>query len=647
MPEKNFKIILQGLDKALENLATEALRAEGYSVDSPGSLSELIERGFDNIAVVVADTVGIDVPSLTRLVNRLPDQCRLVLVSDPETLGELGETLGNASIQTVLRASEPALTSTLLVKAVQHVAGDPGEPGERLYELERLTRRLQYQLERKDFEIKTLINACEKITSSLQMEDVLRFIQESARRMMNAESSSVILHDSSGEFLQIAVSTGDKEDRVKGLRFPADKGIAGWVFGHGRPLIVNQVNNDERFYPEIDQISGFHTRSIACAPMILHGRIIGVVEVLNNKEKSEFTEESLEVFTTFANLAAIALNNAMSFNSLNQDYHLLLKEQMRGDGLERSDNETMKRVYELCRHVAPLESTVLLQGDSGTGKELLADLIHRLSSRRDKLLIKVNIAALPENLVESELFGHEKGSFTGAIARYIGKFEQADRGTIFLDEIGELRPDIQVKLLRFLQEQTFERIGGAETLKVNVRIIAATNRDLRQAVNDGMFRKDLYYRLNVVPVNVPLLRDRPEDFPLLVDYFIRKFNGELNRKVTGMSPEALSLLTAYPWPGNIRELENIIERILVMKPDGTIQPEDIPSEIANSHYTHEPRQLHSSSREPRRMWDVEREMIEQTLERNLWNQSRASRELGITLNQLRYRIGKYRIDIRK
>ena len=514
--------------------------------------------------------------------------------------------------------------------------------------LDKRLRQLEKELSRQQEEIRAVTDACRKITSSLNVEEVLRFIQESARKLMSADSSSVILLDSSGASLQIASSTGVKEEEVLGLRFPAEKGIAGWVIQNREAVEVNDVDSDPRFYPQIDQISGYRTRSVACAPMIFRDKVLGVVEVLNYEQGVGFPAEKLELFTTFADLAAIALNNAISFDDLSQDYQLL-SEQVRAEGIYTSRNAKMRKVYQLCHKVAPLESTVLIRGASGTGKELLADLVHSLSGRKDKPLVKVNVAALPENLVESELFGHEKGSFTGATSRKHGKFELANRGTIFLDEIGELRPEVQVKLLRFLQEHTFERIGSSEIIRVDVRIIAATNRDLEGAIQTGGFRTDLFYRLNVVPIEVPLLRDRTEDIPLLVEFFIKKFNSELNRKVEGISRQALGILTAHTWPGNIRELENIIERIMVMREAGVIVPDDIPGEIGQERAA--PRKTaqenHLYGGGMGKMMSAERELIVRTLEANGFNQSRTARELGITLNRLRYRIKQYAIEIRK
>ena len=503
---------------------------------------------------------------------------------------------------------------------------------------------LKEELERKKLELEMVTEACEKITSSLRVGDVLRFIQESACELMNAESSSVILLVSKGRHLQIESSTGVKGVKVIGLRFPADKGIAGWVVQHGQPAIVNNVESDPRFYPEIDQITGYRTKSICCMPLIFRDKIMGVIEVINHLQSGGFPESKLELFRTFTNLAALALNNAIQFDDLNSIYRTL-HDQMRLEGIYHSKNKNMQEIYELCTQVAPLESTIFIQGESGTGKELIAELIHQSSNRKDKPLLKVNCAALPEHLVESELFGHEKGSFTGAVARKKGKFEQADRGTIFLDEIAELKPDIQVKLLRFLQEHTFERVGGNEIIEVDVRVIAATNRNVEDAVASGEFRKDLYYRLNVVPLSAPPLRERKEDIPLLIDFFIQKFNRELNRKVKGIKDQALSMLLDYSWPGNIRELENVIERILVMRNSGIISPRDIPCEIISLRHAKESVSDNSNNYTMHKMWDLERGLIEKTLQENSFNQSRTARDLGITLNQLRYRIKKYKIEI--
>jgi len=243
------------------------------------------------------------------------------------------------------------------------------------------------------------------------------------------------------------------------------------------------------------------------------------------------------------------------------------------------ESRALASVLETISSLLDNDSTVLITGESGCGKELIAKALHFNSDRRNNTMITVNCGAIPEELLESELFGHEKGSFTGAIRARIGKFELADKGTIFLDEIGDMSPTLQIKLLRVLQEQEFERVGGARTIRVNVRVVAATNQNLEKAIAERRFREDLFYRLNVIPVEVPALRERKEDISLLIGHFISKFNKTKNRSITGISPEALNFLRAYNWPGNIRELQHLIERLVVLKGNGVIKEADLPIKI--------------------------------------------------------------------
>jgi transcriptional regulator with GAF, ATPase, and Fis domain len=246
------------------------------------------------------------------------------------------------------------------------------------------------------------------------------------------------------------------------------------------------------------------------------------------------------------------------------------------------DSDAMQQVFQMIEKIASTNSTVLICGESGTGKELVARAIHYNSDRRDQPMVPVNCGAIPEDLLESELFGYEKGAFTGALKTRIGRFELAHGGTIFLDEIGDMSPALQVKILRILQEHEFERVGGIRSIKVDIRVIAATHRDLELAVKKGTFREDLYYRLNVIPLVIPPLRERKYDIPLLVRHFIEKFNTEKKRAIKGISPEALNCFTQYDWPGNVRELENLIERLVILKEEGTIEREDLPEKIFGS-----------------------------------------------------------------
>jgi DNA-binding NtrC family response regulator len=301
----------------------------------------------------------------------------------------------------------------------------------------------------------------------------------------------------------------------------------------------------------------------------------------------------------------------------------------------------MMKIYQLIGQIAPTPATVLVTGESGTGKELVARAVHAQSQRRTARFVAVNVAALPETLVESELFGHEKGAFTGALTKKLGKFELAHGGTLFLDEIGSLRLDLQAKLLRALQEREIERLGGSRAVAVDVRVVAATNVNLRQAVRERHFREDLFYRLNVVPITVPPLRDRREDIPALVDHFIRKYAREFNREVRGVSVGALDMLVRYDWPGNVRELENIIQRSVVLAGGPVLQLRDLPLDLAL------PQTARLDDTEPAPLRDAreefERQYVLRVLERVAWNQSHAARLLGLHRNTLLAKLAAWRV----
>jgi len=309
------------------------------------------------------------------------------------------------------------------------------------------------------------------------------------------------------------------------------------------------------------------------------------------------------------------------------------------DNLVGSSPEIMA-VFKTIRQVAPSSSSVLLLGESGTGKELFAQAIHQNSPRRNKPFVKVACAALPETLLESELFGHEKGSFTGALYTRAGRFEMADGGTLFLDEIGDISPTVQVKLLRFLEQREFERVGGNRTFKVDVRIIAATHRDLRKKIEDSSFREDLYYRLNVIEIAIPALRDRAGDLPLLVDHFVRKY-AELNGKtVEGVSDEALALILRHPWPGNVRELENALERAVVLAEGVKLLPSHFPTLRQAVAETDAPRQA-AVAIPGSTLSEIEREAILRTLEAAQGSTSKAAAMLKISARKIQYKLKEY------
>jgi two-component system response regulator HydG len=329
--------------------------------------------------------------------------------------------------------------------------------------------------------------------------------------------------------------------------------------------------------------------------------------------------------------SGLKVENAALKSKLSADYEL---ENIIGK------SRPMKALVEMLAMVAPSEATVLITGESGTGKELIAKSIHHNSPRKDRPLVVVNCAALSETLLESELFGHEKGAFTGADRRREGRFKQADRGTIFLDEIGETSAAMQAKLLRVIQEREIQRVGGDETLSVDVRILAATNQNLEEAVENGRFREDLFYRLNVVTLRIPPLRERTDDIPLLAQHFLEKYAGKNRKNVKGFSPLAMDLLLKYGWPGNVRELENTIERAVILLPDEHITEKELPSNITE-HFTDRRDSPTTTASANRPLEEVEREAILATLEDSGGNKSETARRLGINRKTLHKKLKDY------
>jgi len=413
------------------------------------------------------------------------------------------------------------------------------------------------------------------VSSVQDLDKLLRLIIESATGVVQAEAASLLLLDPKINALYFKVATGAKGDEVKDFTVKVGQGIAGHVAQTGQPLLIADAKKDNRWMREISDRIDYETRSMACVPLLINQKVIGVIQVINKKDNTQFTPADMDVLEEFSGLAALAIGSARSLEQVRQENQDLKKElgekhQIIGKSI------TLQKVLEDAQKLSRSKTTALIQGESGTGKELVARLIHRESPRKDKPLVVLNCAALPETLLESELFGYEKGAFTGATGRKIGKFEAAHEGTLFLDEIGEMAPGIQAKLLRVLQEGVFYRVGGNTPITVDVRVLSATNKNLKKEVEEGKFREDLFYRLNVVQLSIPPLRERLEDVCFLAEHFLDVFKKETGLSGLTISEAAMEKMSLYNWPGNIRELRNAIERAVVMGNGKTIMPEDLP-----------------------------------------------------------------------
>jgi Nif-specific regulatory protein len=485
---------------------------------------------------------------------------------------------------------------------------------------------LKSAIDRNKFETLIEINALINSEYS-DGKELLRTIIESATRLMEADASSLLLLNPENNKLYFEISLGTKGPEMKRFSLNMGEGIAGWVAVNNRSLIVNDVESDTRFFSDISEKINFPTKSILAVPMRVKERCVGVIEIINKIDGGNFTEEDLEWLEIFATQAAIAVQNSRSLQKVREEITLLQDEIQIDKGFHTfiGESKILKDKLEIALRAAETDSSVLLLGESGVGKELFAEQIHLHSPRSNNPLIRVNCAALPENLLESELFGHVKGAFTGASSDRRGRFELADGGTIFLDEIGDLPLNLQVKLLRVIQHRVFERVGGSEPLKVNVRIIAATNKDIEKEVTSGNFRADLYYRLNVLPIYIPPLRERRDDIPILADFFLKRFNRETKKQISGFAPEAMEVLLSYSWPGNVRELENAVERAVVVTQSDSITPDlfvlDKISESAEDAY---------NGRSLKEAVNIfKRHYIRQILDMNRWNQTKTAKLLGI------------------
>ena len=477
-----------------------------------------------------------------------------------------------------------------------------------------------------------LMDISQVLMSNRQIEEVVGYVLEVGLEVFDVEGCSLALLDAATKELHFVAMEG--EAKTSPFRIPMTKGIAGHVVRSGEAVIVNDVSRDERFLHSVDASTGFQTRSIMCVPVKQEGRLIGVMQALNRRDDDGFHAGDEQLLSALGGLACAALSRARDEQRLQNAHHAFREEEDMRHHMVPSRNDRMKEVLRIARQAAKSDATVLLLGESGTGKEVLARTVHRHSPRRAGPFIAVNCTALTATLLESELFGHERGAFTGATATKKGKFELADGGTLFLDEIGDLAADLQTKLLRVLQEREFERVGGAETIRVDVRVIAATNRDLRSAIQEREFREDLYYRLNVITLSIPPLRERSEDIMGLCTHFLMRACQNVKRPPVKLDADAQRAVTSYRWPGNVREIANVMERCVVLTDRHIITRGDLPSEITGSDFTPTPSKRFDTSSMADQVKRFKREVIREALVVCGDNQSRAAKLLGVQQSNL-------------
>ncbi len=496
-------------------------------------------------------------------------------------------------------------------------------------------------------ELVLLFDISQRLIQSRQLKDDMPSILRMIVEYLDAEKSFLSIFNRENSKIYIEAAYGLSSAQQSRGKYNVGEGITGKVVEMARPVVIEKISKSSLFLNKTNQeiYKDGNELSSICVPIVDNAKVVGTLSVVRVFNPRISFDEDIRMLTIIGSMIGQAVRGRqerLEELELLKQKNLELESQLSGGkNLNMIGNSSkMKDVFSLIQMVGKTNSTVLIRGESGVGKELIADAIHMASTRTDKPFIKVNCSALPESLIESELFGYEKGAFTGADSRRKGRFELADKGTIFLDEIGDIPMSAQVKILRIIQQREFERLGGTETISSDVRIIAATNRNLEEMIQNGEFREDLYYRINVFPIFVPSLRERRNDIPLLVDHFIEKFNKQNNSKIKRITTSALNMLMVYSWPGNIRELENGIERACILSTDNVIHSYNLPPSLQTADSTN----TTSKGGMMYTVEQVEKQLIREALTTTKGNIVKAADNLKITERMLGTRLKKYNID---
>jgi len=506
------------------------------------------------------------------------------------------------------------------------------------------------KLEHKLAKLEMLTDITQSLNSTLNLNELLEKIIDSVIRLTDTDRGFLMLNGK-GNTLEFKIARDRENQSLDEEDFTISSSIVNDVAQSGKPLYLSNALEDERFKDQ-KSVLDLHLRTAVCVPLTLESKVIGVIYADSGRHSPGFSPDDMSIASAFASQATIAIENAklhgelvVSRENLARE-NLRLKQELSGK-YEYSGiigrSKAMHDIFLTIQKVAPISTTILIQGETGTGKELIARAIHFNGPRKTNQLVTINCGAMPAELLESELFGHKKGAFTGATSDKAGLFETANGGTIFLDEIGEMPQPLQVKLLRVLQEGEIRRVGENVPRKVDVRVIAATNRDLAEDVKANIFRRDLYYRLNVVPINIPPLRQRRDDILPLVEHFLNKYEAKMNKEGIEISGDAMKLLLTNPWPGNVRELENTIERALALCGDSrALSPTHFP------HLAPEPalfEELDKNKTLKEKLRAVEKQIIIETLEKMNWRITKAAEQLAVTRQHLHNKIKQYKITV--
>lgn len=485
------------------------------------------------------------------------------------------------------------------------------------------------------------------LEKTLDMERIVNPIMECISKHLSARHATMTIFNRATNEVQIEAALGLTPQQTSRGRYKLGEGVTGKVAQSGDPMIIKKTLESPLYLNRTERATG--EMSFICVPIKAGKNVIGTLSVDRDYDESADLDSLSDALQIVASLVAQAAEirrqaqeNSHKLEEENQLLREQLKDRFRPSNIIGTSHE-MQEVYDQIAQVSSSATSVLIQGETGTGKELVAAAIHYNSDRSDKTFVKAHCAALPENIIESELFGHVKGAFTGATSDRKGRFELADNGTLFLDEIGEIPPSIQIKLLRVIQEREFERVGDIKTIKVNVRLIAATNKDLQAMSAEGKFREDLFYRLNVFPIFVPPLHKRKSDILLLADHFLEKYSRDSGKDVRRLSSEVIDMLYSYHWPGNVRELENMVERAVLLTEGDVVYPHHLPPTLQTAEATG--RRPESSLKES--VDSFERDLIVDALKSTRGNMASAARSLKTTQRIFGYKVHKYGIDAKK